>query len=470
MPPQWGAAPLPEPGPGAGPGPAGAPAAPAKRAATPAAEPAPAPWGRLEASGLALRPRNPIREIVEASTSTAGTAAAEKNQAAVRDVLKLSVGDPTAFGLGPPAAAREAVAAAARGDGAHGYGHSCGRPAAREAVARDLARHGPEVAAEDVFLAAGCSQALQLALACLAGAGAGEAGGPPRNVLLPRPGFPLYATICEHYGVEARHYDLRPERGWEADAAQLGRLADARTAAVVVCNPGNPTGQCWSRQHLEQVVQACRELRVPLVADEVYADMAFNGGEFVSAAAVCREVPCLVAGALSKRWLAPGWRLGWLAVYDRDGLLGPARVREGLARLCQITIGPCALIQEALPRILHETPAAFFQDTLATFEAGARYCCERLAAIDGLACPSAPQGAMYLMARVDLDRFPGLADDVAFAARLLAEEGVAVLPGTCFGAPGFFRIVVAVPMGALERAWDRIGRFAARHRGGPGAA
>ena len=73
---------------------------------------------------------------------------------------------------------------------------------------------------------------------------------------------------------------------------------------------------------------------------------------------------------------------------------------------------PCRLL-EHLAALAGETPAAFFQDTLATFEAGARYCCARLAAIDGLACPAAPQGAMYLMARVDLDRFPGLADDVA---------------------------------------------------------
>jgi len=332
-------------------------------------------------------------------------------------------------------------------------------------------------------LGAGCSGALQLALAALA-----REGG---NVLLPRPAFPLYRTILDHYGVEARYYQLDPAGAWEADPAELARLADAETCAVLVCNPGNPTGHSYSRAHLAALCEAAGGLGVPLVCDEVYASMAFgpapgpgagegtaqaSGGgagagggtagaaAFTSVAEVCASArcTCLVAGALSKRWLAPGWRLGWLALYDEGGLAEGLRLREALGKLCQITLGPCSLVQAALPRILAETPPDFFARNLQTYAEGARLSVRCVEQIPGLSCPSPPEGAMYLMVRLDLDTLD-VADDVEFARALQAEEGVGVLPGSCFGAPGFCRVVTAVPARELEEAWGRVEGFMKRH-------
>jgi len=321
---------------------------------------------------------------------------------------------------------------------------------------------------------------LQLALAALA-----REGG---NVLLPRPAFPLYRTILDHYGVEARYYQLDPAGGWEADPTELVRLANAETCAVLVCNPGNPTGHSYSRAHLAALCEAVGGLGVPLVCDEVYASMAFgaapgpgaedtqaSGGgaeagegdaaaAFTSIAEVCTPArcTCLVAGALSKRWLAPGWRLGWLALYDEGGLAEDLRLREALGKLCQITLGPCSLVQAALPRILAETPPDFFARNLQTYAEGARLSVRCVEQIPGLSCPSPPQGAMYLMVRLDLETLD-VADDVEFARVLQVEEGVGVLPGSCFGAPGFCRVVTAAPARELEEAWGRVGSFMKRH-------
>ena len=390
--------------------------------------------------------------------------------------LALCVGDPTVFGLGPPEVAGEAVAAAARmaagtGQSCHGYGHSAGTLAARTAVADYLGREAPEGPrpdpGRDVWLAAGCSGALQLALASLA-----REGG---NVLLPCPAFPLYRTMLDHYGVEARYYSLDPAGGWEADPAELARLADEDTCAVLVCNPGNPTGHSYSRAHLVALCEAVGRLGLPLLCDEVYSGMAFGGsgasgspatedGAFTSVAEVCgpARCTCLIAGALSKRWLAPGWRLGWLALYDEGALAEGLMLREALGKLCQITLGPCSLVQAALPRILADTPQDFFDRNLRTYAEGARLSVRRLEQIPGLSCPSPPQGAMYLMVKIDLEALR-MADDVEFSRKLQAETGVGVLPGSCFGAPGFCRIVTAAPASELEQAWDRLKGFMKLH-------
>jgi tyrosine aminotransferase len=124
--------------------------------------------------------------------------------------------------------------------------------------------------AGDVLMAHGASQALSLALGAIANPGA--------NVLLPRPGFPLYQTLCEYYGLEYRHYDLRPGAGWEADLAHIASLADAKTGAIVVCNPSNPCGSAFSAAHLRELLAAAAAAGAVVIADEVYADIVWADG------------------------------------------------------------------------------------------------------------------------------------------------------------------------------------------------
>ena len=98
---------------------------------------------------------------------------------------------------------------------------------------------------DDVYLTCGCSQAIDVALSVLAREGA--------NILLPRPGFPRYETLLAYKGIEARHYDLVPERGWEVDLEQFEALADSNTVAMVIINPCNPCGTIFSHDHLTKV-------------------------------------------------------------------------------------------------------------------------------------------------------------------------------------------------------------------------
>lgn len=114
------------------------------------------------------------------------------------------------------------------------------------AIAEYLSRDLPyKLSTDDIFLTAGCSQAIEIALYVLARPGA--------NILLPRPGFPFYEARAGVSGLEVRHFDLLPEKGWEIDLEAVEALADDNTVAMVVINPGNPCGNVFTYQHLAEV-------------------------------------------------------------------------------------------------------------------------------------------------------------------------------------------------------------------------
>lgn len=117
----------------------------------------------------------------------------------------------------------------------------------------------------------------------------------------------------------------------------------------------------YDQEHLEQLVEIARRHRLPIIADEVYEQLAW-GERFVSLAAVAREVPVLVCGGVAKRFLAPGWRLGWLALHDPLNLLPRVSIRN----LCARTIGANTLVQAALPTMLLLTPQSFHDDLINT--------------------------------------------------------------------------------------------------------
>lgn len=175
------------------------------------------------------------------------------------------------------------------------------------------------------------------------------------------------------------------------------------------------------------------------------------------------RVPVLSVCALSKRWLAPGWRVGWVTVHDVDGILEAAEVPATLLKLCQVSLGPTAFIAAAIPKILQETPREYLADVLDALRSSAEVSQQRCRMIPGVEVASDPQGAMYLMLRIRPEQLQGIDDDVSFAGDLLSEESVAVLPGQCFhGFRNYVRVVFAADEDILNEAFDRIEAFCRR--------
>lgn len=353
----------------------------------PVDEPA-VPFRRISASDMAHRAHNPIRKITETLKRPAEL---EK----VKPHIALSLGDPTVFGNFPTTGVLRRAVESALASGKHdGYIHSAGTPEARRAVAKWMSVAGrPALTENDVVVASGCSGALELAISVLLN--------PGDNLLIPKPAFALYQTLCTAKGIDVKHYRLVPERSWEADVAHMESLIDERTRAILVNNPSNPCGSVYSEAHLRDIIAVAERHGLPIIADEIYGNLVFpsTGAAFHPMAALSDNVPILSTSGIAKEFLVPGWRVGWVAIHDRHGAF--ADVRAGLFSLSQLLLGANSLIAAALPAILSPEPgssdadelAAFHKDTLSRLEDHARFLSEQLAGIHGVSVV-APQGAM----------------------------------------------------------------------------
>ncbi|XP_074636674.1 tyrosine aminotransferase-like [Acropora palmata] len=400
----------------------------------------------IPASVTARTTFNPIRSIVDRMKI-----APNPN----KKMIALSIGDPSIFGnLDPCREIVDPVVDCIKKAKHNGYSPSEGYVKTREAIAAGHSYPSSPLTDKDVVLACGCSGALELALDVLLN--------PGDNVLVPKPGFAIYETISISRGHEVRHYNLLPERSWEVDIKHLGSLVDERTRAIVVNNPSNPCGSVYTKKHLEAILEVAEKHMIPIIADEVYENVVFPEYKFYPLAQLSENVPILSCGGISKGYLVPGWRLGWVIIHDKHRAF-ESEVRQGLADMSQQILGPSTVIQGALPDILTKTPQSFFEKTVKVIQKNAEICCEELSRIPELK-PVMPCGAMYMMVGVDISKFDGIIDDVDFTEKLIAEQSVFCLPGKCFQYPNYFRIVLTVPAEKTQLACERINEFCQSHR------
>ncbi|XP_057204633.1 tyrosine aminotransferase [Triplophysa rosa] len=403
------------------------------------------PRWTVRASEMSKNTLNPIRAIVDGMKLTPNPE---------KPMIALSIGDPTVFGnLPTDDTVLQAMKEAIDSYKYNGYAPSVGYQKSREAVANFYSRAEAPLESKDVILASGCSQAIELAISVLCN--------PGDNILVPCPGFSLYKTLAVSMGIQVKLYNLLPEKSWEIDLQHLESLIDEKTACVIVNNPSNPCGSVFTKDHLQKIISVASRNCVPILADEIYGDMVFPGRDFYPMAHLSSDVPILSCGGLAKRWLVPGWRMGWILIYDSNNIFGN-EIREGLVKLSQRILGPCTVVQGALESILNNTPMEFYQSTVSFLKSNSEICFSELSTVPGLN-PVMPSGAMYIMVGIEMEQFPEFQNDVEFTERLVTEQSVFCLPATAFEYPNFFRIVVTVPEEMMVEACVRIREFCARH-------
>jgi tyrosine aminotransferase len=338
----------------------------------------------------------------------------------------------------------------------NGYAPTVGLPQTRRAIAEYLSRDLPyKLSSDDVFVTSGCTQAIDVAIAMLSHPGA--------NILLPRPGFPIYKLCAAFRNVEVRHFDLLPDSAWEVDLDAVKLLADQNTVAMVVINPGNPCGNVYSYQHLRKIAETASKLGILVIADEVYGHLAFGRNPFVPMGVFGSTVPVLTLGSLSKRWLVPGWRLGWFVTSDPSGTFREPKVVERIKKYFDILGGPATFIQAAVPDIINKTDEVFFTKTINMLRQALDICCERIKEIPCIDCPHKPDGSMSIMVKLNLSLLEDISDDIDFCFKLTKEESVIILPGTAVGLENWVRITFAADPLFLEEGLQRIKSFCQRH-------
>ncbi|WVZ90754.1 hypothetical protein U9M48_037025 [Paspalum notatum var. saurae] len=374
-----------------------------------------------------------------------------------RAVVPLASGDPTPFPCFRTSAAAEQAVTAAVASGKHnGYPSATGVAEACSAVATYLSRYLPyELSADDIVLTAGCNHGIEIMMAVLATPGS--------NVLLPRPGYPLYEARAALSGLEFRHYDLLPEKGWEVDVRGVEALADDNTVAVVIVNPNNPSGAVYSFQHLAEIAETARKLGIMVISDEIYEHFVFGSKPFVPMGVFGEIAPVVTLGGISKRWMVPGWKLGWIAMTDPKGVLREKKILDSIIIYRGISVDPAAIVQGAVPQIIANTDETFFTNVMKVMRETAEMCYQKLKATKGVTCHHKPEGSMFVMVKLDMSCFDGIDDDIDFCCKLAKEESVVISPGSGLCMENWLRITFAVDPLLLEDGLERVTSFCLRH-------
>src|ERR687892_1093717 len=380
---------------------------------------------------------------------------ARKVEAQGRRVRYLNIGDPALFGFNTPQHLIEAVDKALR-DGLNAYAPSAGIEPAREAIAAEYTRRGLPLSPDRVVVTMGASEGIELALSAILDAG--------DEVLVPTPTYPLYTAVIARLAATPVYYPTDPERGWMPDLDALEERVTDRSRAIVVIDPNNPTGATYSDSVRRALLDLAERHGLVILADEVYGDLAYHG-PVAPLGSLAPDAAVLSFNSLSKGYLAPGWRTGWLAASETPRLDGPLAAIKRLAdgRLC--STGP---MQYPIAPALEgdRSHQARFTEAI---RQRSELVAARLNAIPGMSCVL-PGAAFYVMPRVEL---PDGATDEDFVLGLVRGTGVLCVHGSGFGAKpedGYFRIVTLADPSELEEICELIATFARQFRGSTAAS
>jgi aspartate/methionine/tyrosine aminotransferase len=353
-------------------------------------------------------------------------AEAKAVEAAGRQVRYLNIGDPVAFGFQTPPHLIEAATRAMR-EGHNGYLPSIGVLEARQAVADEYSRRGVPMTPDRVLITTGTSEGIDLALNALVDEG--------DEVLVPSPTYPLYTAILATIGATPKYYRTDQGRDWLPDLEHLRSLITPRTRVLVVIDPNNPTGAVYPQSVRRAILDLADEHDLTILADEVYGELGFDG-PVPLLGQLDPDAPVISFSSLSKAYLAPGWRTGWLVAATTPRLDDALAAMKKLAdaRLCSP-----APMQLAVPAAINgdRSHQVAFRAALAE---RARITTDMLNAIPNMRCV-APRAAFYAMPSVTLP--PGRTDE-DYVLGLLRETGILCVYGSGFGVPadrGCFRIV-----------------------------
>ncbi|MEM1631727.1 MAG: aminotransferase class I/II-fold pyridoxal phosphate-dependent enzyme [Thermofilum sp.] len=364
-------------------------------------------------------------------------------------VIYLNIGDPLKYDFETP---KELVDEAYKAmlEGHNYYASSDGVKELREAIAeKERTWNGVKVNPSNILVTSGVSEALNALYAALVNEG--------DEVLIPDPSYPLYINFADFYGARKIFYATIESEGWIPDVDDIRRKISKKTKFIIVNNPHNPTGAVYPAKILREIIDVAAEHEVPVVTDEIYDALTFEG-EFKSVGALAGSDNLVIGlNGFSKTFLATGWRLGYIY------LLGPeehlSELRKGILNFLMTRLSAVTPLQVALARFAAKRPN-FLEGVKRKLDERRKYASKRLNELHGVSMPVAPKGAFYAFPRLSTHL-----SDEEFARRLLLEEKVFVVYGSGFGPLGsdHMRIVYLPPIEVLEEAFTRIERFVRKH-------
>lgn len=327
------------------------------------------------------------------------------------------------------------------------YAPSPGIPAMVKAVQDYYGRLDVSLAESDILITTGGSEALQILFNCILDDG--------DEVIIPEPFYPNYNTFIKTAGGSIRPLSTTPEEGYfYADRSRIEALINDKTRAMVVTNPGNPTGMVLTPEQLRMIADVAKEYDIFVIGDEVYREFVY-GGEALATLASFPDAAdnVVVIDSVSKRFSACGARIGALISKNKE-------LMSHAMKYCQARLSVATLDQVA-SAALYSVPSDYFNVTREEYKRRRDTVVEGLKKIPGVVC-ECPKGAFYLMAKLPVDN----AD--TFQQWLLTDfsdngETVMFAPGESFYAtPGRgadeIRIAYVLKEEDLSRAVDLLAK------------
>ncbi|MFH0713206.1 MAG: aminotransferase class I/II-fold pyridoxal phosphate-dependent enzyme, partial [Candidatus Micrarchaeota archaeon] len=312
----------------------------------------------------------PIRDIVQQAKKV------EREQGV--KMIYLNIGDPAPYGFRPPQHILDAVKEALD-QNYSGYAPSEGDPELRGAVASY-----ESVTLGDVFVVNGLSEGIDFLFQAMVD--------PGRHILLPSPTYPLYLTKQRiSFGGEV-FYNCDDE--WVPDIDDMRCKINQYTKAILVISPNNPTGVVYSRKTLQDIVNVAGEYNLPIISDDAYEKLVFEG-ELVNLRDICKDVPLVSGGSLSKNFICPGSRVGWLAFHGEKW----TKIKDAVQRLCNQRLSVNWEMQRGAITALNG-PINFIDDFNRELKLRRDALVKIVKQIDGLRMP-VPCGAFYALIEVE---------------------------------------------------------------------
>jgi aspartate aminotransferase len=273
------------------------------------------------------------------------------------------------------------------------YSHSAGIPSYRKKLCEYYLRHGIHITPEEIIVTAGASEAILFAMqTCL---------NPGDEIIIPEPFYANYNGFSIASGIEVKPIPSFIEDGFALPPIpEFEKAINARTKAIMVCNPNNPTGYLYSKDELEVLKQLALKYDLYLFVDEVYREFVYDGKQHFSVMNMeGLDQHVILFDSISKRYSACGARVGCLISKNKEVMA--AAMKFAQARLSPPTLGQVAA--EAAV----DTPPSYFEEVIEEYIARRNIVVSSLNKIPGAFCPT-PSGAFYVVARLpisDSDHF-----------------------------------------------------------------
>ncbi|AAU91555.1 aspartate aminotransferase [Methylococcus capsulatus str. Bath] len=378
-------------------------------------------------------------QSIKPSPTLAVTARAAAMRAAGKDIVGLGAGEPD---FDTPDHIKQAAIQAIE-KGFTKYTAVDGTPGLKQAIQAKFKReNGLDYALDQILVSCGGKQSFyNLAQALL---------NPGDEVVIPAPYWVSYPDMVLLAGAVPVIVEAGQQQAFKITPAQLEAALTARTRLFVINSPSNPTGMAYTAEELAGLGEVLRRFpEVVIATDDMYEHILWEGG-FSNVLNVCPDLyeRTVVLNGVSKAYSMTGWRIGYAA--------GPERLIEAMTNIqSQSTSNPTSISQVAAEAALNGEQG-FIAGMVEAFKQRHDFVVGRLNAIPGVDCLKT-HGTFYVLPNVEaaMARLH-LADDVALSEYLIEQGGVAVVPGSAFGAPGHVRLSIATSMANLEKAMERL--------------